>query len=235
MNQTPLIIAHRGFSGKYPENSLEAFEGAIAAGADILELDIHFTQDQEIVVTHDFSLLRCFDTEGTVLDYTLEELHELGAPSLSEVLSLAKDRIALNIEIKRETLLADEKNFSLMAEKLLTLLDQEKMLSEILVSSFDPRALHALRKKSDKISLGLLDHEPHIKLKLDWINGYDFFSYHVLGSVIDLSMIKQLKKHNLQVYAWTINEEPDFRKMVDLKVDGIITDQVEKLRDFLNQ
>ncbi|MEZ4816194.1 MAG: glycerophosphodiester phosphodiesterase family protein [Bdellovibrionota bacterium] len=111
-----LVIAHRGYSEKYPENTLLAFQEAIKLRASAIELDIHLTKDNELVVTHDFKLGRCVQASGTVNTYTLSELTSMDAgsfkgsefknekvPSLESVLSLINHQCPLNIEIKRNS------------------------------------------------------------------------------------------------------------------------------------
>ena len=77
----PLIVAHRGYRAKYPENTLVAFEAAIEAGADMIELDVLLTKDRKAVVIHDESLDRTTSGQGPVSDYTLSELKALDAGS----------------------------------------------------------------------------------------------------------------------------------------------------------
>ena len=69
-----LNFAHRGFSGQYPENTMLAFEKAVEAGADGIELDVQFSKDGKLVIMHDESLLRTAGIDGFVKDYTLEQL-----------------------------------------------------------------------------------------------------------------------------------------------------------------
>ena len=109
------IIAHRGASAYYPENTLPSFEGAIAMGADMVELDVQLTSDKEVVVFHDEKISRCTDGRGKIADHTLAKLKKLDAgswfdkkfqntriPTLAEVLGVCKNKIAVNIEIKTE-------------------------------------------------------------------------------------------------------------------------------------
>ena len=108
-----LNIAHRGFSGKYPENTLLAFQKGIEAGADGFEFDTHLTKDGEIVIIHDERLDRTTNAQGFVKDYTLEELRKVdaskpfpecgfcGIPTLREYFELIRGRNLLtNIELK---------------------------------------------------------------------------------------------------------------------------------------
>ena len=76
-----LNFAHRGFSGKYPQNTMLAFEKAVEAGADGIELDVHFSKDKELVIVHDHKLDNICNVSGYVKDFTLEELKSFHASS----------------------------------------------------------------------------------------------------------------------------------------------------------
>ena len=107
-------FAHRGFSGKYPENTLLAFQKALDEGVDGIELDVQLTSDGEVVIIHDEKVDRTTDGEGLVVSYTLEQLKKLDAsyiykgemgfnpiPTLREYFELVKDSpIVTNIELK---------------------------------------------------------------------------------------------------------------------------------------
>ena len=106
--------AHRGFSGKYPENTMLAFEKAVEAGCEGIELDVHFSKDQELVIIHDEKVDRTSDGNGYVKDFTYEELkkisfsykfaEEIGfqkIPTLKEYFEFVKDKdLITNIELK---------------------------------------------------------------------------------------------------------------------------------------
>src|ERR1043165_3473631 len=77
--QIPLVIAHRGFSGIAPENTLAAFKKALAINVDYLELDVHLTKDNQVVIIHDKSIDRATNGKGKVRDFTLEELRKFDA------------------------------------------------------------------------------------------------------------------------------------------------------------
>lgn len=74
-----LIVAHRGDRERYPENTLTAFESAIAKGADAIELDVFSTRDGELVVHHDYTLERTTEGAGDIGGFTLAELKRLSA------------------------------------------------------------------------------------------------------------------------------------------------------------
>ncbi|WP_338022845.1 glycerophosphodiester phosphodiesterase family protein [Bacillus weihaiensis] len=109
------IIGHRGFAGKYPENTMVSFEAAVDAGADGIELDVQMTKDGEIVVIHDETVDRTTDGNGYVKNFSLEDISLLDAsftykqftgmvkvPTLKEVLEWGRTfpTLILNIELK---------------------------------------------------------------------------------------------------------------------------------------
>ena len=103
MKRRPLIIAHRGFSGRRPENTLAAFRAAIALGVDMVEIDVHETRDGELVVFHDYRLDRICGVRGRVRDVTLAKLQRLNpaVPTLEDVLRECRGRTRVLVEIKR--------------------------------------------------------------------------------------------------------------------------------------
>lgn len=107
------IFAHRGYSGKYPENTMIAFKKALECGVDGIELDIQLTKDGEVVIIHDETIDRTTTGKGFVIDYTYEELEKFDAsfkfkdlgfnkiPTLREYFQLVKDYdIVTNVELK---------------------------------------------------------------------------------------------------------------------------------------
>ena len=109
----PLLIGHRGYPARYPENTMASFRGAMEAGCDMIELDVTITKDRRIVVIHDDTLDRTTAGKGPVRERSFEEIRKLDAggwfdprfsaervPELSEVLELTAGRCLLNIEIK---------------------------------------------------------------------------------------------------------------------------------------
>lgn len=161
------IIAHRGASAYYPENTLPSFEAAIEMGADMVELDVQLTSDKEVVVFHDEKISRCTDGRGKIADYTLAELKKLDAgswfdkefknttiPTLAEVLAFCKGKIAVNIEIKTEAV--SEMIFGGIEEKCLKIVEQSGMNGHIVFSSFDPRAIMRLKQLDSNIAVAAL-------------------------------------------------------------------------------
>ena len=150
------VIAHRGFSGTRPENTLAAVKAAIEVGADMVEVDVTLTSDGQVVCIHDDTVNRTTNGSGPVTGYTLDELRRLDAggwfspeyagekiPTMAEVLELSRGRILVNIEIKSEVV-TDQAEGGI-AEKVVRLLHELKMTDQVIVLSFDPRALEQVR------------------------------------------------------------------------------------------
>lgn len=157
------IIAHRGFSGEYEENTLPAFKAAIDANADMIELDVHMTKDGQLVVIHDESVVRTTNGNGKVKDMTLEELQRLRiknnlgrtingkvppvleeeVPTLETVLALVKSsNIKLNIELKTDVYPYDG-----IEAKLIELVERYQIADRVLVSSFNHDSLKRLKQE----------------------------------------------------------------------------------------
>lgn len=170
-----LVVAHRGASAREAENTLDAFEAAVAAGADAVELDVRLTADGQPVVLHDAKLDRTTDATGPLVARTLADLRRVRirtrdggsttVPSFREVLEALSDRIALDIELKN---VPDEPDFQPGAERLVTatleVLREIGGAGDVLVSSFDPVALDAVRRRAPDVATGLLttaDVDPH--------------------------------------------------------------------------
>ena len=81
MSKNYTVIAHRGLSGRYPENTMPAFQAAIDLGVERVEIDLHMTKDQQLVVMHDDSVNRTSNGSGKIKDFTLEELKQLDVGS----------------------------------------------------------------------------------------------------------------------------------------------------------
>jgi glycerophosphoryl diester phosphodiesterase len=108
-----IVAAHRGSSGNAPENTLAAFRRAIVDGAKMIETDVHFTKDGQIVAFHDLGRFAGFSEDSDASDYTLSELKKIDAgswfhprfkneriPTLEEIIELINGKIFLNIELK---------------------------------------------------------------------------------------------------------------------------------------
>ena len=236
------VIAHRGVSGSYPENTLSAFQAAIDIRAEMVELDVSISEDGIPVVVHDRTVDRTTDFEGDVQSFSVEELKrmEVGAwfseefrgeefPTLRESLELMKGQIAVNIEIKTEAV-SDEIQGGVV-DKALQIVKDLDMISSVIFSSFDYRVMEQLNVLDSKISKALLydasrsaellPSELVQKFKIDIFN----CSYKQLSE----EWINDLQKHEIPYFVYTVNEPELMRELIEKDVSGIFTDFPQEL------
>lgn len=238
-----LNLAHRGFSADYPENTMAAFRAAVDAGCDGLELDVHLSADSEVVVLHDDTLERTTDGFGSVSARTLAELQALDAgswrssrfageriPHLEEVLALAAETgILLNIEIKN----AGGDN-ALLVEKVLAMVRERALESQVLLSSFHCGAVVTAAKLNPKIVSALLYSSPFIRgVSLCRKGGMRAVhpTYHLL--FYNPLLLRICRAKGLMVNVWTVNLPEDMRRLIRMGVDGIITNHPDLLAQVL--
>lgn len=242
-----LVIAHRGASAYFPENTMPAFEGAVVMGADMIELDVLLTKDRVPVVFHDAKLHNHTDESGLLNDHTLDELKMLDAgswfdkkfagvaiPTLEEVLQFAKGNIALNIEIKTEAVSGELRNG--VEEKCLNLVRKYGMSDHVLFSSFDYRAVEHLKKLQPDMPVALLYNRSQSngrtpsQLVSDY--GADAFncSYHQLTR----AWLDDVNKHQIPVLIYTVDDPARMKSLVKKKVSGIFTNKPDVLLKVLS-
>ena len=153
----PLVVAHRGALIEHPENTIEAFQAAIDAGADAVEFDVRMTADGHAVVMHDPDVWRTTDGQGLVSEMTLEEIRKLGVPTVEEALRCLSGRAAADIEIKN---LPGEPGYTpereAAVEATLAALDSVGFSGQVIVSSFNPASISHSRALRPDVPTGLL-------------------------------------------------------------------------------
>jgi glycerophosphoryl diester phosphodiesterase len=253
----PLVIAHRGGAGLWPENTLVGFHAALELGVDLLEMDIHSSADNVLVVIHDDAVDRTTDGIGQVNELSLSELKEFDAgfhwssdqglsypfrgqgieiPTLEEVFTEFPDH-HMNIEIKQ----VDPPIF----EQFCYLIREHAMQEQVLVAAFDPGTLSAFRQACPEVAtsttstevrilyflsqagLGVLYRPPAQAVQVPEYSG----KYHVLNE----KFIKVVIQKNFQVHAYTINDEIDMSRLLELGLDGLITDYPDSMISLLNR
>jgi glycerophosphoryl diester phosphodiesterase len=240
-----LVFAHRGYSGKYPENTLLAFKKALEVGASAIELDVHLSKDRQLVVTHDYKLGRCVKGTGCVSDYTAKELSLMDAgsfkdpefaneqvPTLVEVLDLVKHQCLLNIEIKKETLLK-KKDYTDMVDALLKNLE-DYGLEKIIFSSFNARVLKLLREKSPEAKIAFLNHYPELSLKIKAATAMQATAYNLSLQKAKIKQIQKLKASGFKVNAYTCKDLGSLELAKSLGLDGIFADNLEEAIGFFH-
>lgn len=256
-DHSPLVMAHQGGEDLWPSNTLYAFERAVALGVDVLEMDIHSTADGVLVVIHDGTVDRTTDGSGAVHDLTLAELQHLDAgyrwtadggqtfvyrgqgirvPALEE-LFVAFPGMPMNIEIKQAE--------PSIASSLCHLVREYGMSDRVLVSSFHEHATREFREACPEVATGTTQNEviALFALSRPFLEGVwspaagamQVPEYRSGIHVLAPRLVDAAHKRGLQVHAWTINDEADMRRLIDLGVDGIITDRPDLLLEVLGR
>ncbi len=233
-------IAHRGASAYEPEHTRSAFRRAIEIGVDMIELDVHLSADRELVVIHDATLERTTNGRGAVRDHSMAELKKLDSSSwfgavggssiltLAEVIDLLPDAVHLNVEIK-----SPEEDWAGTAQALASLLEARQRLSSTIVSSFLFGALTAARRASAAIAIGVLWHLTDLEPAFDLAKDIDAVALHPYWPLVDAPLIQRAHDADLRVLAWTVNDPADMHKLIELGVDGIISDYPDRLRSVV--
>lgn len=241
MERKILNIAHRGASELAPENTLPAFIKAIECGADIIELDVHLTADGEIVVTHDESIRRITGEDGKIkrLEFNFLRSLDFGKwfseqfagekiPSLREVFEKLGDKIKFNIEIKM-----GEKYYPGIVDRLLELINHYRMKENVILSSFDLKTIKILSEKSLDIPLGIIFDRMEWDYLLKSAKKINC-SFIVPDKRITTEReIEKAHRIGLSVYPYVINEKEEIQKFIKYGVDGIITNNPERVSKIL--
>lgn len=250
-----LVIAHRGGRSLGPENTLYTFQRAIERGTDVLEMDIRVTRDNHLVVLHDETVNRTTDGTGRVADYRLADLKSLDAgfhwspdrggsyplranalrvPTLQEVFRTFP-QTPMNIEIKDTR--------PQVVSALCRLIQATGMAEKIMVACFDTSVLKKFRRQCPRVSTSAGFSEAAAFYSLKRLHLQSIYSPDALAlqvpekygdlTVVDRRFVDAAHQRNMSVHVWTVNDPDDMRRLVALGVDGIMTDDPQRLLQVL--
>lgn len=235
MSRKPLVIAHRGSSGHRPENTLPAYELAVAERADMIEIDLHRTRDGAIVITHDEELAG-LGGEGEIADATLAQVRALDAgdgarvPTLDEVLDGFGRRIPFNLELKRGT----KRDYDGLEQATLDAVNGRGLLPRMLFSSFFDPVLARLRALSPEARIALLLSRRFPQRAVERAKALGAEALNPEESLVTPELVREAHDAGLAVYVFTVDGEAELRRFLDLGVDGIFTNLPERLRAILD-
>lgn len=255
----PWVIAHRGFSARAPENTLAAVDMALELGVDMIEVDVTLTRDGHVVVIHDEVLDRTTDGAGRVMESSLDYVRSLDAgswfdpsfagervPLLEEVLERVRGRATINVEIKLEavgsgTEPADTEVSEIevseieVVRKVVRALRNTDTAEAALVSSFEPRALEALRRAAPEIRRGsLFNRQLHRGRRPSDIAGaVDAASFHVNKWLLGPRGWLDVRRHRLPFLVYTVNRPSAMRFWLAAGARGLFTDHPDRLLKLL--
>jgi glycerophosphoryl diester phosphodiesterase len=244
--KTPVFVtAHRGFSGRAPENTLAAFRDAIDAGCDGIELDVHLSLDNKVVVIHDDTLERTTDGRGAVAETLFTDLRRLNAgswfgpqfageriPTLTEVLTLARDRIQVNIELKQGKKLPY--TLEELADQTLDECERTGMLDQILFSSFSPAALDRIRERNPALPVALIVTHPWTTPE-EAGQGKRYPTLNCRAATLTEAHIRRAHAAGIRINAWTVNAPRKMKQLIAWGIDGIITNHPDRLFGLLKK
>ena len=232
------VTAHRGDDAHAPENTMPAFEKAVEAGADIIELDVRQTKDGVYVVMHDENLNRTANVRHKVgeVDYDYIRKLDVGSlydrsydgtriPTLEEVLIFAKENdVFLNIELKP----ADtDQNY---VQGIVDLLHEYDFVDQCMLGSQSVAALREAKELDPDISTLYIMTMAFGDFA--GMQGIDGFS--IKHTYISNNMVSRIHAKGKKIYAWTVNNESDIKDLLLLDVDGIITDDPANTKEVIS-
>jgi glycerophosphoryl diester phosphodiesterase len=235
------LIAHRGASASLPENTLPAFEAAVAARAEAIEFDARLTADGAVVIMHDDDVSSTTDGTGRISQLTLSEVRRLNAgikhaseatvPALEEVLAALAGRIPLVVELKGALSESGYLSAVRVAEAAAPMLRE---VPGLVVSSFEPEATAAMRALVPGVATAITSgHGVDPMWALDIARAVGHVECHIPVGMADESFVSAAHAAGVAVVCWTVNEPSVLDAMSAIGVDGVFTDDPARLRASL--
>ena len=228
---TPLLIAHRGFSARYPENTMIAFDEALRLPIDGMEIDLQWTRDQIAVCYHDRTLHKVGGGKVAIRNRRLAELAEVdtGAwfeppfpgqrlPFLEEVLDRYGQHTFLMLEIKRRELGNRARLQGLMGEVIRMVRDR-KLEKRVAILCFDFELLRWGYRRDPSLRFVLNQTEPRL------IDGDEFlYAYDVRTSALNRPFIEAVHQRQKKIFTYRVNRLNDLQRLLAWGIDGVMTD-----------
>ena len=244
------FAAHRGGALLWPENSLLAFRSATAMGADYLELDVHLTRDDEVVVIHDPTLDRTTTGAGPVRDRTLAELAPLrlrdrtGAltdeqiPTLDQVVALAvagKRQVLLEIKVD-----AQRRHYPGIEEKVFAVLDRHRFVPFAIVMAFEAETWRRVRRLRPAARAGALYSARTlsagaVEAELQALSQAGVVFVGLNQALVNARVATQARLAGLTLGVWTVNERDAIERFIGQGVSVVITDRPDLAKELLGR
>lgn len=239
-----LVIAHRGASAYAPENTLEAFEKAIAQGADVIETDVHQTLDSVLILMHDRSVDRTTNGKGRIKDLVLEQIRQMrikgnnstAIPTLEEAIKMINGRCKLLIEIKKGS-----DYYPGIEQRIVDLIKKYNAENWIYtIHSFNKKTLMKVNKADSNIVTQKLvvfnfplvssatydKHSPRDDFR-NWRGVNIFYPF------VTRRTVKKMHKMGKKIFVWTVNKRRTVRRLKRIGVDGIIGNKPDMIKEIL--
>ncbi len=226
MKRNFLKIGHRGVRGEAPENTIKAFQTAIALGVNAIEFDVRQTKDDKLIIFHDPNFKKLAGVKARVSSLSLAQVKELKVegeeiPTLDQTLTFINKKVEkILIELKED---GTEK-------KVLDTVKKHKLKERVVIISFHEKALRSIRILDKKIETGLIYvvHPNPIKKAKELKASYLLPMYKFVHS----KNIEKAHKEGLKVSVWTINNKQEIKEYIQKGVDGIGSDNPELFKNL---
>ena len=223
-----MIMGHRGAAALEPENTLLSIERAIEIGVDAVEIDVHMSKDEELVVIHDSTVDRTTDGTGLVGSYTLKEIKALDAgkgetiPTLQEVVDLINNKVTLVIELKEE---GTEK-------RVVDLVRKNNVEDNVYVISFWHRLVKTVKEMDRRIKTGVLFVGCPVDACIATQASADALV--MKYTFINTEFVKIAHEGGLKVFVWNIDEPDLVKPHADMGVDGMGSNDPRVLVEYFS-
>lgn len=228
----PAIVGHRGARGEAPENTLPSFERAVIAGVSEIELDVRLSRDDELFVLHDPDLKRTTGHSGNAHNLLLasalahDARHAIHGwptacpiPSLQQVVDSCPEHMRFQFEVK-----ADGKApLKRTAERLARMIREQALEHRVVVTSSSARFLASMRHAAPEIHRGYVCQfrrnkpiQTCLDLQCHWLISH--------YGLVSESLMDHVRRHNLGISVWTVNDLKEAERLISLGVSSIITD-----------
>jgi len=246
------ILAHRNGGALLPGNTIEAGVNALAVGADVLELDVHLTEDNVLILRHDATIDSTTSGSGRIAEMTLAEIqafdvgfHEIDYPDLVAAPGIKVPALRSLFErLPASRFLIELKpSNTAPADELCRLIKEYGLVNQVVVGSFHDSVLSHFRKICPTIPTSLGETEATWLVLLGKFglgHLYDTPGYSVQlpmgedGFIVTPSLVKAIHQLNMRIEVWTINDPQTMQNLMDMGVDGIITDRPDVLEGLVN-
>ncbi len=253
----PIVLAHRGFRGQYPENTMLAFQKAAELDVDGLEMDIHSSRDGVLMVCHDATVDRTTNGSGAIKDLTLAALKQLDAgyrwtaddgrtfpfrgkgitiPTLEEVFN-AFPQLWINVDIKQSS--------PAIVRPFVNMIRQFGMTDKMMVGSFNAETVSQFRQICPEVATAASEAEARRLFILSRLGLGRFYRGAALAMqlpewsgrlhVVTPRFVQAAHKKETAVHVWTVNEPGDMERLLAIGVDGLVTDFPDRLLTLLGR
>jgi glycerophosphoryl diester phosphodiesterase len=248
----PLVVAHRGGAALAPENTLGAFANAIQlGGVDMVECDVHLSQDGELIVMHDPNVATTTNGNGMIADLPLADLKKLNAaakfpggyaeqkiPTLGEVLDLVRGKVGIQIEIKNAP---GNGRYAGIEQKVIDAVNARGMLNDVIIISFDFGILKDVKQIEPRVKTGAL-------VRADWFQtrspeksvsdaiqqtGAEYFM--PTASPVTQAIVDAAHARGIKMGVWTVDAPSDMKRYAGFGIDAITTNRPDELKKVLGK